>query len=297
MSGEPKPRGTVGTDEIATTVRAGDRVAWLAALFVPPTARGALHALSAYRLELRRIVGLARDPLPAEIRLQWWRDAIRNLGYGEGAAIPLVLALRDGIARYGWPADTLCAMSEAHIHDLYADPFADMAAFDGYAGEAFGAPVQLAAMALCVDRLGLADGHAAARTAATAAGWAGVALAAVDAVQGFAARFDHSRTLVPADVWHRATGTDLSAALRSARLPDNAATAVSAMVARGEAADHELRALLPGVAREARGAFLPALTARRALGLARGSPLSAAPPSAWRTQIDLWVEARRLRRG
>ena len=284
-------------DPIDAAVRAGDRTAWLAALFAPASVRPALHALSAYRLELRRIVETARDPLAAEIRLQWWRDAIRDEGYGEGAvAVPLVEALRAGMDRYGWPADTLCAMSESHIHDLYADPFADFDAFDGYAGEAFGAPVQLAAIALAVDALGVADGHAAARTAATAAGWAGVAVAAADAVIGAAERFRRGRTHVPSDVWAVATGTALPEALATGTMPPGAAEAVTAVVRHGEAAAAELDANIPAIALVTRTAFLPALTARRALAAALRRPLDAAPPPPWLTQIDLWRAARRIRR-
>lgn len=282
---------------IEAAVRAGDRTAWLAALFAPEPVRPALHALAAYRLELARIVATVRDPMAAEIRLQWWRDAIRDEGYGAGRSVPLVDTLREAARTYHWPLDTLCAISEAHIHDLYADPLEDWSALDGYAGEAYAAPLQLAAMALGVDALGEAEGFAAARTAAEAAGHAGVAMAAADVALTVPHRFARGVSLVPAAIWREATGETLAQSMNAARLPDGAATAVRAVAAHGAAADTAFRAALPTVAAPVRAALLPAMAARRALRAAARAPLEAGRPAAWRVQLDLWRGARRMRRG
>jgi phytoene synthase len=275
-------------------VRTHDRTAFLAALFAPEAARPALLALAAYRIELRRIVERAREPLAAEIRLQWWRDALS--GAGEGGGVPLVIALREAMARWHWPAETLTAMSEAHIHDLYADPFETWDAFDGHAGEAYGAPLQLGAMAVAGAALGPEPGLAAARTAATAAGWAGVALAAADTVATFADRFARGRTHVPASAWREATGSDLAAALSAGAPGERAADAVRAVVAHGRRADDAFRAALPAVAAPARPALLPGFTARAVLDAADRAPLGPRLPSPFAVQWRLWRAARRLRR-
>ncbi|MBJ3776533.1 squalene/phytoene synthase family protein [Acuticoccus mangrovi] len=279
------------------TVRQGDRTAYLAALFAPPEARGALIALAAYRLELARVVAMGVEPMAAEIRLQWWRDAIRNEGFGEGASVPLVTALREAAARYRWPIDTLCGVSEGYIHDLYADPFADRDAFDGYAGETRGALVQLAAMALGVEALGEAEGLAAARTAAVAAGYAGVALVAAEAALAVVPELTRGRSMIPADAFEDAAGAPLSAVLPEggATLPDAAKTAaVRALIDHGFAAEQEMRRHLGGVAAEVRAAFLPALTARLSLERAARRPLAPRPPGALALQLALWRAARRL---
>ncbi|WP_139312690.1 squalene/phytoene synthase family protein [Acuticoccus yangtzensis] len=280
----------------ADDVRSGDRTAWLAALFAPDAARPALHALAAYRLELHRIVETVPQAMAAEIRLQWWRDAIRDEGFGAGRSVPLVDALREGARLYGWPHETLCAVSEAFIHDLYADPLEDWTAFDGYAGESHGALVQLGAMALAVSALGEAGGFAAARTAATAAGYAGVVLAAADVAASVPRRFARGVTLVPTTAWREATGEAQDAAMTAGRLPEGAAAAAAAVAAHGLAAHGEMMRHLPGVAAEARTAFLPAVVAARSLRLAARAPLSEPRPAAWRTQLDLWRAARRLNR-
>jgi phytoene synthase len=283
--------------DFAAEVRARDRTAFLGTLFAPEAVRPALLALAAYRLECRRIVETVSDPMAAEIRLQWWRDAIRNQGYGEGGGVPLVEALREGILQYGWPADALCSVSEAHIHDLYADPFETWDDFDGYAGEGFGTPVQLAAMALCVHALGDQMGQAAARTAATAAGYAGVAEAAADAALYFVPRFLRARTGVPAAAFREATGREVREALERGKVPETAAGAVQALVEHGAWADGEMRAALPSVAAEAKAAFLPALAARASLEAVRRAPLSPRAPGALKVQWTLWREARRLAKG
>ena len=58
----------------AELVRGADRDRYLATLFAPAALRGALCALYAFDIEIRRVRELAREPLPGEIRLQWWTD-------------------------------------------------------------------------------------------------------------------------------------------------------------------------------------------------------------------------------
>ena len=60
----------------AELVRAADRDRFLAALFAPAEHRGALYALYAFNVEMARVREVAREPLPGEIRLQWWSDVL-----------------------------------------------------------------------------------------------------------------------------------------------------------------------------------------------------------------------------
>lgn len=279
----------------ADTVRAGDREHYLAALFAPAPVRMHLLALAAYRLELDRVVLTARDPMAAEIRLQWWRDAVRNEGYGEGAGLLLVQTLREGMAQYGWPAETLCAMSEARIHDLYADPFATWDAFDGYAGEVFGAPMQLAAMALCVSSHGENEGHALARTAAEAAGWGGVAIAAARDCHGMAHAWRTGRTHVPANVWLVEAGTPLAEALTEPPREADLARAVRALADHGTEAFANLMRVIPAIAPAARAALLPAMVTKQPLVAAARAPADPPVVPSWRMQLSLWRAARSLR--
>ena len=281
--------------EFAPTVREADRTAYLSLLFAPEAVRPSLAALSAYQVELARIAREVRDPMAAEVRLQWWRDAIRNVGYGKDSGVALVQALREAMARYAWPADALCAMSEAHIHELYADPFPDWEAFDGHAGETDGAATQLAVMALATHEYGADEGVVLARTAAPASGYAGVMLVAADAALREPVRAAAGRTFLPDDAW-RALGTDWREAAGSGTLP-NSDEAVRALAHRGLEAHRELRACLPEVPRAVRSAFVRAIATARVLKrLARRPDRPERAATAWSRPFAVWRAARRLRR-
>ncbi|MEM8551457.1 MAG: squalene/phytoene synthase family protein [Pseudomonadota bacterium] len=278
--------------DFLASVREGDRTAYLATLFAPEPIRPALFALAAYGLELKRIVSNAVDPLAAEVRLQWWRDAIRNEGYGADAPVPLVMALREAMDAYTWPADTLCAISEGRIHDLYADPFPDTDAFDGYAGEVFAAPLQLAALAFGIHRLGMADGAQAARSAATAAGYGGIALAAADAAEREAVRIRAGRTHIPLSLWQSAGIGDIAPWLSKARPPTETPAAIAKLVAHGLAADAGMREAIAALTPVLRGALLPAMTARRRLKAVMRRPMAPSTPGPLTIQWTLWRSAR-----
>src|ERR1700740_3516033 len=91
----------------AELVRAADRDRYLAALFAPAEFRGALHALHAFNIEVRRVREAAREPLPGEIRLQWWTDVLTGEREGEAAANPVAAALLASIERYWLPRDNV----------------------------------------------------------------------------------------------------------------------------------------------------------------------------------------------
>jgi phytoene synthase len=66
-------------------------------------ARPALFALYAFSHEIARVRALVSEPLPGEVRLQWWRDALEGRRKGETQAIPVAAAVLDTIKRYRLP--------------------------------------------------------------------------------------------------------------------------------------------------------------------------------------------------
>src|SRR5258708_39658912 len=84
-------------------VRAADKDWYLAGLFAPAAARRHLYALYAFACEIARVREAAREPLPGEIRLQWWRDALRGAARGEVPANPVAAALIDTVAQCALP--------------------------------------------------------------------------------------------------------------------------------------------------------------------------------------------------
>ncbi len=80
-------------EHCAALVREADRDRYLATLFAPAAQRDALYALYAFNVEIARVRDLAREPMPGEIRLQWWREALSGEREGEAAAHPVAAAL------------------------------------------------------------------------------------------------------------------------------------------------------------------------------------------------------------
>src|SRR5690348_1595504 len=81
-------------------VHEADRDRFIATLFAPAACRPALFALYAFDVELARIRDAVSAPLPGEIRLQWWRDALAGQGHGEVAAHPVAAALLQTVAEH-----------------------------------------------------------------------------------------------------------------------------------------------------------------------------------------------------
>ena len=77
----------------AELVRTADRDRFLSSLFAPAEYRGALHALYAFNVEVARVREVAREPLPGEIRLQWWSEVVNGERAEEAAANPVASAL------------------------------------------------------------------------------------------------------------------------------------------------------------------------------------------------------------
>ena len=139
---------TTNAEHCAELVHDADRDRYLAALFAPAEHRDALLALYAFNIEIARVRDLAREPMPGEIRLQWWREALAGERDVEAAAHPVAAALREALARYGLSADPLQALIDAHTFDLYDEPMARVQAFDEYAVDTRGGVFALAAAIL-----------------------------------------------------------------------------------------------------------------------------------------------------
>src|SRR5262245_16460487 len=90
----------------ASLVREVDRDRYLATLFAPAEKRDALSALYAFDAEISRVRDLAREPMPGEIRLQWWREVLQGERGSEAAANPIAAAL-EILTRHNLEADRL----------------------------------------------------------------------------------------------------------------------------------------------------------------------------------------------
>lgn len=120
-------------EHCAALVRQFDRDRYLATLFAPAEHRDALFSLYAFNVEISRVRDLAREPMPGEIRLQWWREMLAGERDGEALAHPVAAALCATLERYGYVAAPLLELIDAHGFDLYDEPMADKAELELYA--------------------------------------------------------------------------------------------------------------------------------------------------------------------
>src|SRR3984885_12256467 len=129
----------------ANLVRTHDFTRYASTLFVPSEVRRGLLALYAFNIEIFRVHEQVSQPLPGEMRLQWWTDVIAGTGDGgvEGnpVAAELLLAIRD----HGLPVERLSRLIDEHQFDLYNDPMPTMAALEGYINDTSSALFSLAA--------------------------------------------------------------------------------------------------------------------------------------------------------
>lgn len=131
----------------AGLVQRGDPDRFRAVMAAPVAARAALFPLYAMNVEVARAPWVTAEAMIAEMRLQWWRDALEEIA-GGGAVrrhevvTPLAAALTPDLAR------ALVPLVEARRWDIYRDPFADLAAFQAHLDATAGTLLWVAARML-----------------------------------------------------------------------------------------------------------------------------------------------------
>ncbi|SDK18805.1 MULTISPECIES: phytoene/squalene synthase family protein [Bradyrhizobium] len=272
----------------ADLVRSRDFARYAATLFMPAIPRRALLAVYAFNTEISRVREQVSQPLPGEMRLQWWTDMLGGTGHGgiEGnpVAAELLLAIRD----FRLPVEPLLRLIEEHQFDLYNDPMPSMAALEGYVTDTSSALLSLGARLVArpseqIDHL--------ARHAGLAQGIAQV----IAALPRDAAR---RQLFVPVQLLE-SHGSGMEEVYAGKQTPGTRA-AIDQLV--GEARAHLATAfeLLAGVPPEARPVFLPLALVRRdlqRLSRADTDHFVPQPTSRLRTLWTLWRASRSGRFG
>ncbi len=141
-----------GYDACAGLVARGDPERFRSAMLAPLPGRGHLMALYAFNLEVARAPLVASEPLLAEMRLQWWADALAEIYDGKPPRAHEVTApLADTIRAAGLPQAPFAALIAARRDDAHPGPPESRAALHAYleataagltwlAGAALGAP-------------------------------------------------------------------------------------------------------------------------------------------------------------
>jgi len=223
------------------------------------------------------------QPLPGEMRLQWWTDMLAGAGRGGIEGNPVAAELLVAIRDFRLPVEPLLRLIEEHQFDLYNDPMPSMAALEGYVTDTSSALFSLGARMVArpseqIDHL--------ARHAGIAQGIAQV----IAALPLDAAR---RQLFVPVQLLE-SHGSGMEEVFAGKQTSSTRA-AIDQLI--GEARAHLATAfeLLAGVSPEARPIFLPLALVRRDLqrmSRADTDPFVPHPASRLQTLWTLWRASR-----
>ena len=261
----------------ADLVRTHDFARYAATLFLPADQRRAVLSVYAFNVEISRVRDQVSQPLPGEMRLQWWTDMLAGAAHGGVEGNPVAVELLQTINDFQLPVEPLSRLIEEHQFDLYNDPMPSMAALEGYINDTSSALFSFGARVVAppseeIDHL--------ARHAGLAQGMAAV-IAALP--------FDAARRqlFVPLQLLE-SHGSGMEEVFSGKQNPKVRA-AIEQLV--GEAKSHlkTALALLASVPREVRPLFLPLALVRRDLErMSRADSDPFVPPQTARLRI-LWT--------
>ena len=115
----------------AQLVEKGDPDRFAATMAAPVEVRKVLFPIYAFNVEVARAPWVTQEAIIAEMRLQWWTDALEEIASGgivrrHEVVTPLAHILDANSARL------LQRVVSARLWDVYRDPFEDHAAFASY---------------------------------------------------------------------------------------------------------------------------------------------------------------------
>lgn len=188
----------MSTPGLLDDVKRLDHDRYLSLLYAPQDKREALATLYAFNAELASIRDRAREALPGEVRIQWWRDLLTSGNADAAGGHPLATSLLGVIERNRLPAAAFQNMLDARVFDLYNDAMPSRGDLEGYLGETASALIQLSCLVLDADQ---------AERAAELSGHAGVAQGVAGILRLLPLHKAHGQCFVPAEIL-AAAGTD-----------------------------------------------------------------------------------------
>ena len=118
-------------------VKAGDPDRFDVTVLAAENVQKILWPLYAFNVEVTRAPWVTQEPMIAEIRLQWWRDALAEIREGKQVrAHAVTVPLADVLDAEG--AMVLDKLVEARAWDIYADAFPNRESFDAYIDATYG---------------------------------------------------------------------------------------------------------------------------------------------------------------
>lgn len=228
----------------ASQARTFDYDRYVCALAAKPGYLRPLMALLAFNVEIARTRELVHEPTLGEIRLQWWREGLAEAFSGRPRSHPVLEEVADLAAGLSQPL--MQALVDGRARDLADEPFADLAALEGYLASTAGRLAEALARACGAMR-------AATFQAAQAVGFAWGMVGIVRAVPFHASV---GRVLLPADML--AANGVAEASLRAGTPQAGLASVLEGLTARASGRLTQARALRREIEIDALPALLPA---------------------------------------
>jgi len=134
----------------ADLVRRGDPERLRAAMAAPVPARRKLFPIYAFNVEVARAPWVTQESMIAEMRLQWWRDALLEIAEGRDVRRHEVATPLSGVLDRA-SAVQLDELVLARRWDIYREPFEDEAAFRSHLDHTAGHLLRASVRALGVE--------------------------------------------------------------------------------------------------------------------------------------------------
>ncbi|SDR04381.1 phytoene/squalene synthase family protein [Pseudovibrio sp. Tun.PSC04-5.I4] len=225
---------------------------YLSTLYAPAIARPSLSAIYAFACEIARIRELVNEPMPGEIRLQWWHDTLSGTEHGDVEFNPVAQAVLQTIDHHKLPKEPFLNLISARRFDLYSDPMPTLNDLEGYCGETNSSVVLLASLIL--------GGEHADTQVTDACGHGGVAYALAGLLQTLTWQAARHQQFIPNDVLER--HSVLANAFTGSNSNDGVWAVFEEMITHCNHHLDQCEAALVGVDPRVLPAFLPVFQAR-----------------------------------
>ncbi|MEW7006824.1 phytoene/squalene synthase family protein [Lentilitoribacter sp. EG35] len=272
---------------ISENLKNFDRSSYLACLLMGDPHRLPIAVLYAFHAEVSRIRDMIREPLPGEIRLQWWREVTaENARKDEASANPFSNALNQVIERYDLNRVSFDGYCRARIFDLYDDPMPDFATYEGYCGETASILMQLSCQIISSEH---------AKFAASTSGHAGVAYSVATHLLRLADHRARGQLYIPLELLNE-TGLDRESFLKGVDEARNAEV-IREFASYGENHLRKAREYARDISPVLSDAFLRMANCdsifKRASKFGARCLVESCAPSGLKNQWDLWRTSRR----
>lgn len=191
MSDMPSDNAMLASLEI---VRRLDHDRFLTALLARPQHRPKLFAIYAFNAEIARVREAVSEQMLGQIRLQWWRETLDNLGRGEVPGHEVGIMLSEAFAEKTSVIPALTALIDARERDLDEAPFEDLAALVAYCQATSSALIDLSARTISPP-----DADAASSTIKSA----GIAYALTGLLRAIPVHASQGRLYLPLDLMRK----------------------------------------------------------------------------------------------